>query len=108
VESTETPFTALCALGTELVIPVKHGEGCWVADDELFRQVVDRGQVVLRYVDDVNGARDRVAGVANEQGNVLGLMPHPEHAVDELTGASADGLRIFASMAEAVDGRVAA
>ena len=86
VESTGTPFTAACALGAELVIPVKHGEGCWVADDELLRQVVDRDQVVLRYVDDVNGARDRVAGVANERGNVLGLMPHPEHAVDPLLG----------------------
>jgi phosphoribosylformylglycinamidine synthase len=65
---------------------VKHGEGCWVADDELFGQVVEGDQVVLRYVDDVNGARDRVAGVANEHGNVVGLMPHPEHAVDPLLG----------------------
>jgi len=86
IESTATPFTAGYALGAELVIPVKHGEGCWVADDELLRQVVERDQVVLRYVDDVNGARDRVAGVANEHGNVLGLMPHPEHAVDPLLG----------------------
>ena len=86
VESTATPFTAGSALGAELVIPVKHGEGCWVADDELFDRVVARGQVVLRYATDVNGARDRVAGVANEAGNVLGLMPHPEHAVDPLLG----------------------
>ena len=86
IESTATPFTAGYALGAELVIPVKHGEGCWVADDELLRQVIERDQVVLRYVDDVNGARDRVACVANERGNVLGLMPHPEHAVDPLLG----------------------
>ena len=86
VESTATPFTAAVEPGDELVIPVKHGEGCWVADDELFADVVDRGQVVLRYADDVNGSRDRVAGVANEEGNVLGLMPHPEHAVDPLLG----------------------
>ena len=86
VESVATPFTAACAPGDELVIPVKHGEGNWVADDALFAEVVDRGQVVLRYTDDVNGARDRVAGVANEDGNVLGLMPHPEHAVDPLLG----------------------
>ncbi len=85
VESSATPFTAAVEPGDELVIPVKHGEGCWVADDELFAQVADR-QVVLRYADDVNGARDRVAGVANEEGNVLGLMPHPEHAVDPLLG----------------------
>ena len=86
VESTRTPFTEGCVEGERLVIPVKHGEGCWVADDTLLARVVERGQVVLRYVDDVNGSRDRIAGVANEQGNVLGLMPHPEHAVDPLLG----------------------
>ena len=86
VDSTATPFTAGCEPGQRLVIPVKHGEGCWVADDELFGRVVERGQVVLRYAVDVNGARDHVAGVANEAGNVLGLMPHPEHAVDPLLG----------------------
>ena len=86
VESTGTPFTAGCVVGEQLVIPVKHGEGCWVADDELLGRVVDHAQVVLRYVDEVNGSRDRIAGVANEVGNVLGLMPHPEHAVDPLLG----------------------
>ncbi len=86
VESTATPFTTRCRRGQELVIPVKHGEGCWVADDELLERVLGRGQVVLRYASDVNGSRDRIAGVANEAGNVLGLMPHPEHAVDPLLG----------------------
>jgi phosphoribosylformylglycinamidine synthase len=86
VESTATPFTRDCQAGQRLVIPVKHGEGCWVADDELVARVVQRGQVVLRYAEDVNGSRDRVAGIANEEGNVLGLMPHPEHAVDPLVG----------------------
>ena len=86
VESTRTPFTEGCREGERLVIPVKHGEGCWVADDTLLARVVERGQVVLRYVDDVNGSRDRIAGVANEQGNVFGIMPHPEHAVDPLLG----------------------
>ena len=86
VESTRTPFTGGCREGERLVIPVKHGEGCWVADDALLARVVERGQVVLRYVDDVNGSRDRIAGVASEQGNVFGLMPHPEHAVDPLLG----------------------
>ncbi len=86
VETTRTPFTERCLEGARLVIPVKHGEGCWVADDGLLARVVERGQVVLRYVDDVNGSRDRIAGIANEQGNVLGLMPHPEHAVDPLLG----------------------
>ena len=72
--------------GETLVIPIKHGEGNWVADDALFADVVARGQVALRYATDVNGSRDRVAGVASEDGNVLGLMPHPEHAVDPLLG----------------------
>ena len=79
-------FTASCRIGDELVIPIKHGEGCWVADDDLYSDVVEKGQVVLRYTDDMNGSRGRVAGVANETGNVLGLMPHPEHAVDPLLG----------------------
>jgi phosphoribosylformylglycinamidine synthase subunit PurQ / glutaminase len=86
VESTATPFTAACRVGQELAIPVKHGEGCWVADDELLAGVIERDQVVLRYTSNVNGSRDRIAGVANEDGNVVGLMPHPEHAVDALLG----------------------
>jgi phosphoribosylformylglycinamidine synthase len=86
VESTTTPFTASCKPGDRLVIPVKHGEGNWVVDDDLYADVVAHGQVVLRYRDDINGSRDRVAGVASREGNVLGLMPHPEHAVDPLLG----------------------
>ena len=86
VESTRTPFTAGLARGDELVIPVKHGEGNWIVDDELYADLVERGQIVLRYAEDVNGSRERVAGVANTEGNVLGLMPHPEHAVDPLLG----------------------
>jgi phosphoribosylformylglycinamidine synthase len=86
VESNATPFTAACAVGERLVIPIKHGEGNWTADDELHAEVVSRGQVALRYVEDVNGSRDRIAGVTNEAGNVLGLMPHPEHAVDPVLG----------------------
>ncbi len=106
VESTATPFTFACTLGTELVIPVKHGEGCWVADDELFAQVSERDQVVLRYVDDVNGARDRVAGVTNGHGNVLGLMPHPEHAVDPLLGPTG-GVPLLEGLIAAARERIA-
>jgi phosphoribosylformylglycinamidine synthase I len=106
VDSTATLFTAGSAPGDELVIPVKHGEGCWVADDDLFAQVVERAQVVLRYVDDVNGSRDRVAAVANEAGNVLGLMPHPEHAVDPLLGPT-DGVPILEGLIESARERVA-
>jgi phosphoribosylformylglycinamidine synthase len=86
VESTGTPFTSGLEPGSELVIPVKHGEGNWVVDDTAYDELTERGQIVLRYRDDVNGSRDRVAGVANRAGNVLGLMPHPEHAVDPLLG----------------------
>jgi phosphoribosylformylglycinamidine synthase len=86
VESAGTPFTSGLARGDELVIPIKHGEGNWVADEGLDADLVERGQIVLRYAEDVNGSRERVAGVANRDGNVVGLMPHPEHAVDPLLG----------------------
>lgn len=86
VETTRVPFTAACAAGDTLVIPVKNGEGAWYADDRLLAELEERDQIVLRYIEDVNGSRDRVAGVANEAGNVMGLMPHPEHAVDPLLG----------------------
>jgi len=107
VESTDTPFTSSCALGDRLVIPVKHGEGNWVADDETYAEVATRGQIVLRYLDDVNGSRDRVAGIANEEGNVLGLMPHPEHAVDPLLGP-VGGLPILEGLVAHACKRVAA
>ncbi|HJU47091.1 MAG TPA: phosphoribosylformylglycinamidine synthase subunit PurQ, partial [Gaiellaceae bacterium] len=81
VERADLPFTAACAPGEHLVIPVKHGEGNWFADDDLYAELEGRGQIVLRYAEDVNGARGRVAGVTNAAGNILGLMPHPEHAV---------------------------
>ena len=86
VETSETPFTAGCGTGDRLVIPVKHGEGSWYADDELYDELARREQIVFRYAEDVNGARDCVAGVVSERGNVMGLMPHPEHAVDTLLG----------------------
>jgi phosphoribosylformylglycinamidine synthase subunit PurQ / glutaminase len=86
VESIGTPFTSGLTPGDELVIPVKHGEGNWVVGDDVYTELVEHGQIVLRYADDVNGSRERVAGVANLQGNVVGLMPHPEHAVDPVLG----------------------
>jgi phosphoribosylformylglycinamidine synthase len=98
VESTSSAFVGGLELGQELVIPVKHGEGNWYGDPQLVEELETRGQVAFRYTDDVNGAVDRIAGVTNAAGNVLGLMPHPEHAVDLLTG-SADGLRLFEAAA---------
>lgn len=88
-----------------LSIPAKHSWGRYYADGSTLASMHEQGQVVLRYApgENFNGSLDDIAGVRNEQGNVFGLMPHPEHAVDELTGSS-DGLCIFASMRMAVEG----
>jgi phosphoribosylformylglycinamidine synthase subunit PurQ / glutaminase len=110
VVNADTPFTRGCSVGDRLSIPAKHTTGRYYAPPEELERMEASGQVVLRYAagTNPNGSLRDIAGVCNAEGSVFGLMPHPEHAVDELTGASADGLRIFASMAEAVDGRVAA
>ena len=100
VESAATLFTRRCEEGQELTIPVKHGDGAWYADEGTYVQVAARGQIVLRYTDDVNGSLGNVAGVVNERGNVFGLMPHPEHAVDPLLG-SADGGLLLAALVDA-------
>jgi phosphoribosylformylglycinamidine synthase I len=104
VERTDTPFTSRCAEGERLTIPVKHGEGCWFADDALCDELEANRQIVLRYAEPVNGSLNDVAGVVNERGNVMGLMPHPEHAVDPLLG-SADGALILSSFVEAARDR---
>jgi phosphoribosylformylglycinamidine synthase subunit PurQ / glutaminase len=100
VEDADTPFTRECAEGDRLSIPVKHTTGRYFAPDDLLDSIEEAGQVVLRYApgQNPNGSIRDIAGVRNEAGNVMGLMPHPEHAVDPLTG-SADGLRILASLA---------
>lgn len=100
VENADSLFTRRCEHGQELVLPVKHGEGAWFADDDTLAGLVARGQVVLRYCDDVNGSLGNVAGLVNEAGNVMGLMPHPEHAVDPLLG-SADGGLLLAALVDA-------
>jgi phosphoribosylformylglycinamidine synthase subunit PurQ / glutaminase len=100
VERTDTPFTAACAAGQRLTIPIKHGEGCWFADDELVGELEAKGQIVLRYEENPNGSVGNVAGICNERGNVMGLMPHPEHAVDPLLGSS-DGALILGGVVEA-------
>jgi phosphoribosylformylglycinamidine synthase subunit PurQ / glutaminase len=105
VERSDTPFTTRCVTGQLLSIPVKHGEGCWFAPEELHADLVRRGQVVLRYAESCNGSMADVAGVLNEGGNVMGLMPHPEHAVDPLLG-SADGALVLASLVDAARDRV--
>jgi phosphoribosylformylglycinamidine synthase I len=105
VETADTPFTYGCRPGDLLTLPVKHGEGCWVADEATYAALEAEGQVVFRYVDragrsvpeaNCNGSLGNVAGVTNAARNVVGLMPHPEHATDRLTGGE-DGLTLFRS-----------
>lgn len=102
VERLDTPFTSRCEADRELTVPVKHGDGCWFADEELLGQLEANGQLLLRYAagENPNGAVADVAGVVNADGNVFGLMPHPEHAVDPLLG-SADGALILGSLVDA-------
>jgi phosphoribosylformylglycinamidine synthase subunit PurQ / glutaminase len=99
VLDTATAWTGTCAEGERLSIPVKHQAGRYYAPEEQ----LDGLRVVFRYADDgnPNGSTNDIAGVANAEGNVVGLMPHPEHAVDELTG-SVDGLKLLASVADRV------
>jgi len=109
VERASGPFTGACAGGERLSVPVKHTTGRWWAPPDVAAEVEAGGHVLLRYAPghNPNGSLADVAGVANEQGNVFGLMPHPEHAVDPVTG-SADGLCLFASIRDHVAGVVAA
>jgi phosphoribosylformylglycinamidine synthase len=102
VDSAETPFTSRCDAGQELTLPVKHGDGCWFADDDLLADLEEAGQITLRYAAGANpnGAVADVAGVTNAERNVFGLMPHPEHAVDPLLG-STDGALILGSLVDA-------
>jgi phosphoribosylformylglycinamidine synthase subunit PurQ / glutaminase len=99
VENAETIFTGQCRPGQRLSIPVKHESGRYFAPPGQLDELEARGGVVLSYADgqNPNGSARDIAAVVNEAGNVMGLMPHPEHAVDPLTG-SADGLLIFASL----------
>jgi phosphoribosylformylglycinamidine synthase I len=99
-------FTHGCALGERLSIPAKHSWGRYYADVETLAAMDRAGQLVLRYAagENFNGSVHDIAGVSNERGNVFGLMPHPEHAIDELVGGSSDGLKIFESMRLTVEG----
>jgi phosphoribosylformylglycinamidine synthase len=109
VEAAESPLLARCERGQELTIPVKHGEGCWFAGDELVAELEANDQIALRYGSGANpnGSVGDVAGVVNADGNVLGLMPHPEHAVDPLLG-SVDGALILGSLVDAARLSIAA
>ena len=101
VANASTPFTSRATAGQRLRIPINHFEGNWYADDDVLLRLRDKGQVVLRYVDAPNGSLDDVAGIANEDFTVFGLMPHPERACESLLG-SEDGRVIFGSMIDHV------
>jgi phosphoribosylformylglycinamidine synthase len=102
VERSDTPFTSRCKAGQTLTIPVKNGEGRWFADPDTLGELESNGQILARYADGENpsGAVADIAGVTNADGNVFGLMPHPEHAVDPLLG-STDGALILGSLVDA-------
>ncbi|MFD0539437.1 phosphoribosylformylglycinamidine synthase subunit PurQ [Actinomadura luteofluorescens] len=99
VENAETAWTSEYNEGQELVIPVKNRDGRYTADRETLIELADSGRIVARYLDlNPNGSLDDIAGICNEASNVVGLMPHPEHAVESLTGPSTDGLGFFTSI----------
>jgi phosphoribosylformylglycinamidine synthase I len=102
VENAATAWTSGYRAGQQVVIPLKSGEGWYTAPADVLAALEAEGRVVLRYGDNPNGSAAAIAGVSNEEGNVVGLMPHPEHATDALTGPSADGLGFFTSVLAAV------
>jgi phosphoribosylformylglycinamidine synthase len=106
VARADSAFTAAFGEGQRLSIPAKHSWGRYYADEDTLARLQRDRQVLLRYLpgQNFNGSLGDIAGVANEQGNVFGLMPHPEHAVDSSIGGSSDGLGIFASMRDALEG----
>ena len=103
IENNNTAWTNSFSTGQEIVIPLKNGEGSYQCDDETLKMLEGEGRIVARYVgENPNGSRNLIAGVANERGNIVGLMPHPEHAVDSLTGPGTDGLGFFTSVLKAM------
>jgi phosphoribosylformylglycinamidine synthase I len=107
VTSTASVLTGLAKVGDELVIPINHFSGSYTCDDETLRHLNESGRVVLRYLDNPNGSVDDIAGIVNEGGNVVGLMPHPERASHALLG-SEDGVVLLRSLLDAAGSRLAA
>ncbi len=105
IESTSTAWTSEYEVGQEIVVPLKNGEGGYVADEATLDRLEGEGRVVARYLElNPNGSRRDIAGISNERGNVVGLMPHPEHAVEALTGPTTDGLGFFTSILKGLVG----
>jgi phosphoribosylformylglycinamidine synthase I len=106
IENTVTPWTSGYTKGDRLVIPIKNGEGSFQASNETLAQLESEGRVVLRYADtNPNGSKNDIAGITNARGNVVGVMPHPEQAIESLTGPSEDGLTFFTSILQSLVGR---
>lgn len=97
VENNNTPFTSEYALGEEIIIPIAHGEGNYYCDEETLEKLKANNQIVFTYKNNPNGSLNNIAGVSNERGNVVGMMPHPERAVNEVLGTT-DGKRMFTSI----------
>lgn len=97
VESTATAWTSRFQPGADLLVPLKSGEGRYVAPQQVLDELEDEGRVVFRYHDNPNGSLRDIAGICSANGRVVGLMPHPEHAIEALTGPSDDGLGVFYS-----------
>lgn len=105
MEDVTSAWTSAYTVGQEIVIPLKNGEGGFVADEHTLDVLEAEGRVIARYVGtNPNGSRRDIAGIRNERGNVVGLMPHPEHAVEALTGPTTDGLGFFASVLQSLAG----
>jgi len=106
VENTQTPWTNGYEQGQRIVIPIKNGEGSFQASADTLQELEDEGRVVLRYADkNPNGSQNNIAGITNARGNVVGVMPHPEQAIENLTGPSEDGLTFFTSILHSLVGR---
>jgi phosphoribosylformylglycinamidine synthase len=107
VESVDTTWTSNFTQGQVITLVLKSGEGGYVADEETLRRLEGEGRVIFRYVNgNPNGSFHDIAGICNERGNVVGLMPHPEHNVDSLTGPTQDGRPIFNSILSFLSAKV--
>ena len=106
IENTTSAWTSNFTKGQEIVIQLKNGEGSFQCDDETLKSLEANNRIIARYVgENPNGSRNLIAGITNERGNVVGLMPHPEHAIESLTGPSTGGLTFFTSVLHQLVGR---
>jgi phosphoribosylformylglycinamidine synthase len=111
IENNTSAWTSDFNVGDEILIPLKNGEGGYVADEKTLDELEGEGRVIARYLEiNPNGSRRDIAGITNARGNVVGIMPHPEHAVEKLTGPTTDGLGFFTSLLKSLvnDGKVSA